>query len=111
MAEASSAPSPSRKEFPLRLEAGSAAKIARLAACEIRSANAQIEVLLRSRLSRAKAPATAQAPERGSPRKAIALRLPAALLDQLAQGADALGRSTNAHIELLLLEELQARGC
>jgi hypothetical protein len=100
----------SRQEFPLRLEAGAASRVARLAACELRSANAQIEMLLRCRLARNPEPAPVAPPERGAARKAIALRLPAALLDQLRSSALAQGVSCNARIEALIMQELAARG-
>lgn len=44
--------SPKKKAFALRLDPGVHAAVERLAAAELRSANAQIEMLLREALSR-----------------------------------------------------------
>ena len=45
-------PPPSKKAFPLRLDPALYAAVERLAAQELRSANAEIEVLLREALER-----------------------------------------------------------
>lgn len=44
--------SPDKKSFPLRVDPALWAEVERLAAAELRSANAQAEVLLREALSR-----------------------------------------------------------
>lgn len=46
------APPPARKAFALRLDPAVFAAVERLAAAELRSANAEIEVLLREALAR-----------------------------------------------------------
>lgn len=59
---------PQKKAFPLRLDPALHAAVERLAAGEFRSANAQIEVLLREALGRRgiKVPVSAR-PKRGRP--------------------------------------------
>ncbi|MFN3553823.1 MAG: toxin-antitoxin system HicB family antitoxin [Novosphingobium meiothermophilum] len=59
-----------RKAFPLRLDPALFAAIERMAAADLRSANAQIEVLLREALARrgVKLPET-EGPRRGRPPK------------------------------------------
>jgi hypothetical protein len=60
--------SPDKKAFALRLDPALWAQIERLAAQELRSANAQIEYLLRDALaSRGIKPASSPAPKRGRP--------------------------------------------
>lgn len=62
---------PSKKAFALRLDPAVHAAIERLAAHELRSANAQIEMLLREALSqRGIEVERSQAPKRGRPPKA-----------------------------------------
>jgi len=59
-----------KKAFPLRLDPAVHAAIERLAAAELRSANAQIEMLLREALSARRIELkTTPAPRRGRPRK------------------------------------------
>ena len=58
----------SKKAFALRLDPALYAAIERLAAAELRSANAEIEILLREALSRrGVAVKTSDAPKRGRP--------------------------------------------
>ena len=60
--------SPDKKAFALRLDPALWAQIERLAAQDLRSANAQIEVLLREALARRGIkPAASPAPRRGRP--------------------------------------------
>ncbi len=60
--------SPDKKSFALRLDPALWAQIERLAAQELRSANAQIEYLLRDALARRGIkPAASPAPKRGRP--------------------------------------------
>lgn len=60
--------SPDKKSFALRLDPALWAQIERLAAQELRSANAQIEYLLRDALARRGIkPASSPAPKRGRP--------------------------------------------
>jgi hypothetical protein len=60
--------SPDKKSFALRLDPALWAQIERLAAQELRSANAQIEYLLRDALARRGIkPAAGPAPKRGRP--------------------------------------------
>ncbi len=60
--------SPDKKAFALRLDPALWAQIERLAAQELRSANAQIELLLRDALARRGIkPAESPAPRRGRP--------------------------------------------
>lgn len=64
-------PSP-KKAFPLRIDPALFAAIERTAAADLRSANAQIEVLLREALSRRGVkPAPTETPRRGRPPKVI----------------------------------------
>lgn len=59
---------PARKAFALRLDPAVHAAIERLAAAELRSANAQIEMLLREALKqRGIEPPRARPPRRGRP--------------------------------------------
>lgn len=59
---------PAKKAFALRLDPALYAAIERLAAAELRSANAEIEILLREALSRrGVAVKTSDAPKRGRP--------------------------------------------
>jgi len=61
---------PVKKAFPLRIDPALFAAIERTAGADLRSANAQIEVLLREALSRRGIKlADAQAPRRGRPPK------------------------------------------
>lgn len=102
-----------RKGFPLRLDPSIADHIAKLASAEFRSANAQIEMMLRRAPSSSQQNTPHNAPSmapRGSKRKNIALRLPSLLLDQLSEQALASGRSLNAHIEMILARGIPARG-
>jgi hypothetical protein len=63
-------PSQSKKAFALRLDPALYAAVERLAADELRSANAEIEVLLREALARRGVkPKTAASPRRGRPPK------------------------------------------
>lgn len=60
--------SPAKKQFPLRLDPALWEEIERLAAVELRSSNAQIELLLREALKRRGIkPALSPAPRRGRP--------------------------------------------
>lgn len=60
--------SPDKKSFALRLDPALWTQIERLAAQELRSANAQIEYLLRDALARRGIkPAASPAPKRGRP--------------------------------------------
>ncbi|OWQ88504.1 hypothetical protein CDN99_16765 [Roseateles aquatilis] len=60
--------SPGKKQFPLRLDPALWEEIERLAAIELRSSNAQIELLLREALKRRGIkPAPAAAVRRGRP--------------------------------------------
>ncbi len=60
--------SPGKKQFPLRLDPALWEEIERLAAMELRSSNAQIELLLREALKRRGIkPALSPAPRRGRP--------------------------------------------
>lgn len=60
--------SPDKKAFALRLDPALWTQIERLAAQELRSANAQIELLLREALARRGVkPAASPAPRRGRP--------------------------------------------
>ncbi|MGB5077884.1 MAG: toxin-antitoxin system HicB family antitoxin [Sphingorhabdus sp.] len=61
---------PPKKAFPLRLDPVLFASIERVAAADFRSANAQIEVLLREALTRRGVKVgTSEAPRRGRPAK------------------------------------------
>lgn len=61
---------PPKKAFPLRIDPALFAAIERSAGADLRSANAQIEVLLREALSRRGVKvATTEAPRRGRPPK------------------------------------------
>lgn len=107
MAEQSS----ERKGFALRLNPSIADQIARIAAAEFRSANAQIEMMLRrSQPLQDNALDAPSMPPRGSERKSIALRLPSTFLNHLSEQALGSGRSLNAHIEMILARALSARG-
>ncbi|WP_431100740.1 hypothetical protein [Roseateles noduli] len=60
--------SPGKKQFPLRLDPALWEEIERLAAVELRSSNAQIELLLREALKRRGIkPALSPTPRRGRP--------------------------------------------
>jgi hypothetical protein len=60
--------SPGKKQFPLRLDPALWEEIERLAAIELRSSNAQIELLLREALKRRGIkPALSPTPRRGRP--------------------------------------------
>ncbi len=60
--------SPAKKQFPLRLDPALWEEIERLGAIELRSSNAQIELLLREALKRRGIkPAPSPAPRRGRP--------------------------------------------
>ncbi len=62
---------PQKKAFPLRLDPALYAAIERAAASDFRSANAEIEVLLREALARRGIRvAVSEAPKRGRPGKA-----------------------------------------
>jgi hypothetical protein len=56
--------SPGKKSYPLRIDPALWAEIERLAARELRSANAQVEYLLREALERRGRRVAAQPPER-----------------------------------------------
>lgn len=61
-------PAPTKKAFALRLDPALYAAIERLAASELRSANAEIEVLLREALARRGVVVkTSERPKRGRP--------------------------------------------
>ena len=63
-------PAPSKKAFALRLDPALYAAIERLAAAELRSANAEIEILLREALARRGVSVKqSDAPKRGRPPK------------------------------------------
>ncbi len=63
---------PQKKAFPLRLDPAVFASVERLAAAELRSANAEIEMLLREALkARGIDPGITTAPRRGRPPKEI----------------------------------------
>ncbi|MDZ3832399.1 MAG: toxin-antitoxin system HicB family antitoxin [Sphingopyxis sp.] len=63
-------PAPAKKAFALRLDPALYAAIEGLAASELRSANAEIEVLLREALARRGVPVkTSERPKRGRPPK------------------------------------------
>jgi hypothetical protein len=63
-------PSPIKKAFPLRLDPALFAAVERAAANDFRSANAEIEVLLREALAkRGVKVAVSEAPKRGRPTK------------------------------------------
>ena len=60
--------SPGKKSYPLRIDPALWAEIERLAAQELRSANAQVEFLLREALARRGIkPVASPAPRRGRP--------------------------------------------
>ena len=59
-----------KKAFPLRIDPALFAAVERIAAADLRSANAQIEVLLREALARRGIKVgMSEAPKRGRPRK------------------------------------------
>jgi hypothetical protein len=61
-------PAPAKKAFALRLDPALFAAIERLAAAELRSANAEIEILLREALGRRGVSVKqSEAPKRGRP--------------------------------------------
>jgi hypothetical protein len=61
-------PAPPRKPFPLRLDPALHAAVERAAAGDLRSVNAEIEVLLREALNRRGVKVgTSEAPKRGRP--------------------------------------------
>ena len=61
---------PIKKAFPLRLDPALFAAVERLAAADFRSANAEVEVLLREALARRGVKvAVSEAPRRGRPTK------------------------------------------
>jgi hypothetical protein len=61
--------SPGKKSYPLRIDPALWAEIERLAAQELRSANAQVEYLLREALARrGRGPAAEGAPKATAPR-------------------------------------------
>jgi hypothetical protein len=63
-------PPPGKKAFPLRLDPALYAAVERLAAQELRSANAEIEVLLREALERRGIrPVRSEQVRRGRPKK------------------------------------------
>ncbi len=63
-------PTPAKKAFALRLDPALYAAIERLAAAELRSANAEIEILLREALGRrGMSVKRSDAPKRGRPPK------------------------------------------
>lgn len=63
-------PGSSKKAFPLRLDPALHAAIERLAAQDLRSVNAEVEILLREALSRRGVKvAVSEAPRRGRPPK------------------------------------------
>jgi hypothetical protein len=60
--------SPGKKSYPLRIDPALWAEIERLAAQELRSANAQVEFLLREALARrGRLPSTAPSPSSPAP--------------------------------------------
>jgi hypothetical protein len=62
--------SPGKKAFPLRIDPALWAEIERLAAQELRSANAQVEFLLREALvKRGRLPASGPAPKKEAGKK------------------------------------------
>jgi hypothetical protein len=63
-------PAPSKKAFPLRIDPALFAAVERCAAADFRSANAEIEVLLREALAkRGMKVAVSETPKRGRPLK------------------------------------------
>lgn len=65
-------PAPSKKAFPLRLDPALFAAVERSAAADFRSANAEIEVLLREALvKRGVKVGVSEMPKRGRPPKEI----------------------------------------
>jgi hypothetical protein len=61
-------PAPAKKAFPLRLDPALFAAVERLAATDLRSANAEIEILLREALAkRGIKVGISEAPRRGRP--------------------------------------------
>ncbi len=63
-------PAPSKKAFPLRIDPALFAAVERCAAADFRSANAEIEVLLREALGkRGMKVAVSETPKRGRPLK------------------------------------------
>lgn len=63
-------PAPSKKAFPLRLDPALFAAVERCAAADFRSANAQIEVLLREAMTkRGVKVGVSEMPKRGRPPK------------------------------------------
>lgn len=63
-------PAPPRKPFPLRLDPALHAAVERAAAADLRSVNAQIEMLLREALAkRGVKVAVSETPRRGRPSK------------------------------------------
>jgi hypothetical protein len=66
--------SPGKKAFPLRIDPVLWAEIERLAAQELRSANAQVEFLLREALAKARPPASRCARARPGPTSAPSMR-------------------------------------
>jgi hypothetical protein len=63
-------PAPAKKAFPLRLDPALFAAVERLAATDLRSANAEIEFLLREALAkRGVKVGVSEAPRRGRPPK------------------------------------------
>lgn len=61
---------PPKKAFPLRIDPALFAAVERIAAADLRSANAQIEVLLREALARRGIKVgMSETPKRGRPRK------------------------------------------
>jgi len=61
-------PVPAKKAFPLRLDPALFAAVERLAATDLRSANAEIEILLREALAkRGVKVGVSEAPRRGRP--------------------------------------------
>lgn len=65
-------PAPSKKAFPLRLDPALFAAVERCAAADFRSANAEIEVLLREALAkRGVKVGVSEMPKRGRPPKEI----------------------------------------
>ncbi|WP_430442744.1 toxin-antitoxin system HicB family antitoxin [Sphingorhabdus contaminans] len=61
---------PSKKAFPLRIDPALFAAVERIAAADLRSANAEIEILLREALARRGIKVgMSETPKRGRPRK------------------------------------------